>query len=71
MKSTIIYISDADDNIVKDLHMIPAHSVEEALQKRDQILGNNCGKITVIFLTCAQLKAQGAAGKDLAAPCVS
>lgn len=44
----IIYISDAPDNIVSDLHMIPAHSVEEAIAKADEILGNKDSKITVI-----------------------
>lgn len=44
----IIYISDAPDNMVSDLHMIPAHSVEEAIAKADEILGNKNSKITVI-----------------------
>lgn len=38
MHSTVIYISDAPDEIVKDLHMIPAHSVEEAVAKADDLL---------------------------------
>ena len=44
----IIYISDAPDNIVSDLHMIPAHSVEEAITKADEILENKNSKIIVI-----------------------
>lgn len=45
---TVIYISDADGGIVRDLHMIPARSIEEALAKADEILGNSQSKITVI-----------------------
>ena len=49
LKNTkVIYISDAPDNIVSDLHMIPAHSVQEAIAKADEILGNKDSKITVI-----------------------
>lgn len=38
MKASIVYISDAPDEIVEDLHMIPAHSLEEAIEKADMIL---------------------------------
>lgn len=44
----VVYVSDAQDDIVSDLHMIPAHSVEEAIAKADEILGNKNSKITVI-----------------------
>lgn len=44
----VVYVSDAEDSIVSDLHMIPAHSVEEAIEKADEILGNKNSKITVI-----------------------
>lgn len=44
----VIYISDADDQIVKDLHMTPAHSIEEALEKAEEMLGNKNAKIAVI-----------------------
>ena len=50
-RADVIYISDADDQIVKDLHLIPAHSVEEAIAKADEILaakGKTNSKITVI-----------------------
>lgn len=48
MKARIIYISDAPDNLVSDLHMLPAHSVEEAIVKADGLLGKKNSKITVI-----------------------
>lgn len=38
MHSTVIYVSDAADEMVRDLHMIPAHSIEEAIGIADQIL---------------------------------
>ena len=38
--ATVIYVSDAPDQMVKDLHMIPAHSVSEAVKKAEEILGN-------------------------------
>lgn len=51
MRATVIYISDADDEMVKNLHMIPAHSMDEAIAKADEILaakGKVNSKITVI-----------------------
>lgn len=44
----VVYVSDAPDGMVSDLHMIPAHSVGEAIEKADRILGNQSSKITVI-----------------------
>ena len=44
----VIYVSDAEDHIVEDLHMIPAHSIEEALEKAEELLGNKEAKIAVI-----------------------
>ncbi len=44
----VIYVSDAPDDIVSDLHMIPAPSVEEAIKKAEEILANKNSTITVI-----------------------
>ena len=38
MRATVIYVSDADDETVSELHMIPAHSIDEAMKKADAIL---------------------------------
>ena len=38
MRAAVIYVSDAPDDMVTDMHMIPAHSLEEALRKADEIL---------------------------------
>jgi nickel-dependent lactate racemase len=48
LKNKVIYISDAPDEMIQDMHMIPAHSIEEALEKANDILGNKDGKITVV-----------------------
>ncbi|MBR4930513.1 MAG: nickel-dependent lactate racemase [Bacteroidaceae bacterium] len=38
LRASVIFVSDAPDEIVEDLHMIPAHSLEEALEKADALL---------------------------------
>ena len=50
-RATVIYISEADDQMVRDLHMTPAHSIDEAIALADEILakkGIKDAKITVI-----------------------
>lgn len=47
-KCRVIFISDAPDQIVKDLHMLPAHSLEQALALAEQLLDDPQAKITVI-----------------------
>lgn len=47
-KARIVYVSDAPNDMVCSLHMIPAHSLEEALDKADQMLGHSGAEITVI-----------------------
>lgn len=47
-KASVLYVSDADDRTVRDMHMIPAKSVEEALEKADQLIGHKNGCITVL-----------------------
>lgn len=47
-KASIIYVSEAPDEMVEQLHMIPAATVEEALKKAEKLLGSReCG-ITLI-----------------------
>ena len=48
MKAKVVYVSQAPDNIVEDLHMVPAHSLEEALAKAEEILGNKKASVTMI-----------------------
>jgi nickel-dependent lactate racemase len=44
----VIYISDAPDEMVRELHMIPAHSLSEALKKAEEMLHNPQADIAVI-----------------------
>jgi nickel-dependent lactate racemase len=44
----VIYISDAPDKMVADFHMIPAHSIDEAVKKAEGILKDPNASITVI-----------------------
>ncbi len=48
MKSTVIYISEMEDELVEKMHMIPAKSIEEALIKAKRILNKDSIKITAI-----------------------
>jgi nickel-dependent lactate racemase len=44
----VIYISDAPDDMVKEFQMIPAHSLEEAVKKAEELLKNPQATITAI-----------------------
>ena len=48
MKATVVYVSSAPDGIVEDLHMVPAHSLEEDLEKARKIVGKADATITAI-----------------------
>jgi nickel-dependent lactate racemase len=44
----LIYVSDAPDQMVRDFHMTPAHSIEEAVKKAEMLLGNpNAGIVAI------------------------
>ena len=46
--ATVIYISEADDEIVRDLHMIPAKTIDEAVKIAEERLNNPKATITAI-----------------------
>ncbi len=48
MKATVIYVSSCNEQLVKDLHMIPAKSVEEAMEIAKEIVGKEDYTVTVI-----------------------
>ena len=48
MRAEVIYISEMDDEIVRKMHMTPAHSLDEALEKAKKILGREEVTITAI-----------------------
>ena len=47
-RATVIYVSEAPDEVVEALHMIPAHSVAEGLAKAKVILGKEHVTVTAI-----------------------
>ena len=47
-KSSVVYVSDAPDELIEGYHMIPAHSLEEAMDKACEILGKNNPTVTVV-----------------------
>ena len=47
-RATVIYMSDAPDEMVRGLHMIPVHSLEEAMAKAEEILGKKDATVTAI-----------------------
>jgi len=48
MHARVIYVSEIPDETVKKMHMIPAHSVAEALEKAKDLLGKGDITITAI-----------------------
>lgn len=44
----VVYVSDAPDQMVRDLHMTPAKNVEEAIEIAESMLNNTNAKITAI-----------------------
>lgn len=47
-KATVIYVSEAEDALVRDLHMIPAHSIGEAITEAKRIL--NADKPSIVAI---------------------
>ena len=47
-KASVLYISDADDALVKSLHMVPAHSLEDAMALAENLTGRKDASVTVI-----------------------
>lgn len=47
-KAQVIYLSDAPDEMVGAMHMIPVHSLSEALKKAEELLGNSNASVTAI-----------------------
>ena len=49
LKATVIFISSCDDQLVEDLHMVPAHSMEEAMEKAKAIVGKEDYKVCLLY----------------------
>lgn len=48
MKAKVIYVSNIPDDIVKKMHMIPAHSIDDAVAAAKKILAKENATITAI-----------------------
>ena len=48
LKARVIFVSSCDEQIVRDMHMIPAHSAAEAMEKAKTIVGRPDYKVTVV-----------------------
>ncbi|MCI5970710.1 MAG: nickel-dependent lactate racemase [Oscillospiraceae bacterium] len=46
--SSVIYISEMPDDMVEKMHMIPSHSLDDAMDKAKKIIGKNNVKIAAI-----------------------
>ena len=47
-KATVIYVSEAPEEMIRRMHMIPAHGLEEAMHLAEEILGNPGATVTAI-----------------------
>jgi len=47
-RARVIYISNMPDNTVKEMHLIPADSLESAITKAKELIGKENIKITAI-----------------------
>ena len=47
-KATVILISEAPDDMVRAMHMIPSHSLQQALGQAEAIVGNKEATVTAI-----------------------
>lgn len=48
MKATVIYVSDCDDEIIKDFHFIPKKSLKDAIKTAKELIGKDNPSIVAI-----------------------
>ena len=48
LKAKVIFVSECDEQIVRDFHMIPARSAAEAMEKAKTLVGRPDYKVTVV-----------------------
>ena len=48
LKATVIYVSEAPEEMIRSMHMIPARSLEEAMKLAEEITGNPEATVTAI-----------------------
>lgn len=47
LRATVIYISEVEDKIIEEMHMVPAKDLDEAMKKAEEIVGSD-STVTVI-----------------------
>ncbi len=48
LKASVVYVSEMPEDIVRDMHMIPAHSIDQAMEKAKELLGREDVTVTAI-----------------------
>ena len=48
LKAKVIFVSACDEQTVRDFHMIPSHSAEEAMAKEKALVGRPDYTVTVV-----------------------
>ena len=48
LTARVVFVSDCDDQIVRDMYMIPARSAEEAMSKAKELVGRADYTVTVV-----------------------
>lgn len=48
MRARVIYVSEMEDRTVEEMHMIPAHSIDEAMKLAKELLGKRDVTVTAI-----------------------
>lgn len=48
LKARVIFVSACDDALIRDMHMLPAHSVEEAMEMAKEMVHKDDYQVTVI-----------------------
>ncbi len=48
LKARVVFVSSCDEQIVRDMHMIPAHGAEEAMEKARELVGRPDYSVTVV-----------------------
>ena len=59
LKAKVVFVSSCDDQLVRDMHMIPASSAEEAMEKARELVGRPDYTVTVIPDGIAVIVAEG------------
>ena len=48
LKARVVFVSDCDDQTVRDMHMIPAHGADEAMETAKALVGRPDYSVTVV-----------------------